>query len=258
MIVILIYAFFINSHQNTPSTLCSISSDSQVFTLDWGLITLQKVSEVKNVSLVKFSVDSQGRTNITVKNVTAKVPIVVLSACSRDRKFLWRVEFTSYIWVYEDNYRKENGTAVPSVLITHTDSYLYALVYQTAPHTIQDFRVEAPNDYLYILGENGTVKAIDLGSNVVPIRNVFLTSNGDYVLVGFEKPQLDGSPGSGEVIILNRTEVIFRKSFFMKDPSCLCYIIPGWGRINRNGCAVFGLYNGRGEYCNGEFTYKES
>jgi len=254
-------AFLYTAYHSQPPAQqkegCLITSDSRVFTLDWGSVVLQEVNDTKEVPLVKFIVDSQGKTNITVENVTAKVPVVVLKACSKDGELLWRMEFPSYLWAYEDSYGKENGTAVPKVLATHSYTYLYIIVYQTAPRAYQEFRAKAPNDYLYILGENGTVKVIDLGSNVVPIRNVFLTSNGNYVLIGFEKPQPDGSPYSGEIIILNKTEVLFRKTFFIKDPSCLCNIIPGWGRINRDGCAVFGLYNGRGEYCNGKFTYKE-
>ena len=36
----------------------------------------------------------------------------------------------------------------------------------------------------------------------------------------------------------------------------LCYVIPGWGRINEEGYATFGLYTGTGIY-NGTLIYEK-
>jgi hypothetical protein len=244
------------SHQNKCINLCRLgeNAENSTFALSWGVVSIKKACEVRNVLFVQFRVGYRGRTNVTVENLTARVPVVVLNAYSHDKKSLWKLEFPSYIWTYN----KRNGTAVPEVLAASTSEYLYLLVYQTAPRSIQDFRKYAPDDYLYILSEKGTVRKFDLGKGVVPIRNAFLVSNGSYVLMGLEQPQLDGSPYRGYVMILNGTEVLFKKFFRMNDPTCLCYVIPGWGRIDKKGCAVFGLYDGEGRYCNGEFTYERS
>jgi len=225
------------------------------FSLFWGTVFLENLEDVRETLFVKFSVDAQGKTNITVGNITARVPIVRLRACDLDGKSLWMMEFPGYLWSYEERYHKNNGTAVPGVLITNTSEYLYVLVYQTAPHRVPEVRRYAPDDYLYIVGENGTVREFDLGWGVVPLRNAFLVSNGSYVLMGFERPQPDGSPYFGRVMILNGTEIIFKKAFPWKDPTCLCYVIPGWGKIDENGCATFGLYDGNATYCNGTLTF---
>ncbi|WP_245612443.1 hypothetical protein [Palaeococcus ferrophilus] len=246
------------SHQNNGFELCPFRMDSEnrTFALSWGVVALQNVSEVRNVPLVNFSVDIYGKTNVTVENVTASVPVVLLEACNYERGALWKMEFPGYLWAYDKGkYYRYNGTAVPKVLIANTSEYLYALVYQTSPQNVRDVRRYVSDDYFYILGENGTVKKFDLGSGVVPVRNAFLVSNGSYVLMGFERPQLDGSPYFGYVMILDGKEVIFQRLFRMKDPTCLCYIIPGGGRIDKNGCATFGLYDGSATYCNGTLTF---
>jgi len=239
------------------SSFCPSTPTARVASFEWGFIALENASEVKNVPFVKFLVDQYGKTNVSTGNVTAKVPVVVLMACGYDGKPLWNFTLSGYAWAYDDKkYGIEaNGTVAPIVLLTNTSDYLYVLVYQTAPRQFQDLRRYAPDDYFYVLGKNGTVRKFDLGGGPVPIRNTFLISNGSYVLMGLEQPQLDGSPYAGYVMILNGTKVVWSRLFLMKDPSRLCYVIPGWGRIDRNGCAVFGLYDGEGRYCNGEFTY---
>ena len=238
-----------------PSTAFS----GQKFSLSWGTAFLENVSEVRSVPFMKFSVDIYGRTNVSTGESTAKVPVVALCARGIDGKPLWNLTFSGYAWAYDGGRYgvKENGTAVPGVLITNTSDYLYALVYQTSPSPYSDseFRNYAPDDYFYVLGRNGTVKKFDLGGGYVPIRNVFLVSNGSYILMGLEQPQLDGSPQSGYVMILNGTKVIWSRLFQMNDPSCLCYVISGWGKIDQNGCATFGLYDGYATYCNGTLTF---
>ncbi|WP_456444089.1 hypothetical protein [Thermococcus sp.] len=230
---------------------------SEVFFFNWGFVALRNESEVRAVPFVKFSVDQYGRTNVSTGNLTAEVPVVVLRACGYDGKPLWNLTFSGYTWAYDGGKYgvKENGTAVPGILATNTSDYLYALVYQASPRQFSDLRRYAPDDYFYVFGKNGTVREFDLGGGYVPIRNTFLLSNGSYVLMGLEQPQLDGSPQSGYVMILNGTKVIWSRLFQMNDPSCLCYVIPGWGGIDKNGCALFGLYDGEGRYCNGKFTY---
>ncbi len=238
------------------SSFCPSTSTARVASFDWGFVVLENSTDVRTVPFVKFIVGQYGRTNVSTGNITAKVPVVVLMACSYDGKPLWNLTLSGYIWVHDGGkYNWYNGTALPALLVANTSDYLYVLGYQTAPREFPDLRGYAPDDYLYILGKNGTVRRFDLGRGVVPIRNAFLVSNGSYVLMGFERPQLDGSPYLGYVMILNGTEVIFQRLFRMNDPTCLCYVIPGWGRIDENGCAVFGLYDGEGRYCNGEFTY---
>ncbi|WP_297556034.1 hypothetical protein [Thermococcus sp.] len=233
---------------------------SEVFFFNWSFVAVRNESEMRKVPFVKFSVDAYGRTNVSTGNLTAEVPVVVLRACSYDGKPLWNITFSGYTWAYDGGKYgvKENGMAVPGVMITNTSDYLYALVYQTAPRPYSEFRNYAPDDYFYVLGRNGTVKKFDLGRGFLPLRNAFLVSNGSYVLMGFERPLPDGSPMSGYVMILNGTKVIWSRLFQMNDPSCLCYVIPGWGRIDKNGCATFGLYDGEGKYCDGKFTYIEN
>ncbi|WP_297520445.1 hypothetical protein [Thermococcus sp.] len=63
---------------------------------------------------------------------------------------------------------------------------------------------------------------------------------------------------SGHVMILNGTEVVWSRTFHMNDPSCLCYVIPDWGKIDGNGCATFGLYDGYATYCNGTLTFHQN
>ncbi|WP_145955368.1 hypothetical protein [Thermococcus henrietii] len=230
---------------------------SRVFFFDWGFVAFRNESEVNTVPLVKFIVGQYGKTNVSTGNLTAEVPVVVLMACSYDGKPLWNLTLSGYAWAYDDGEYgiQANGTEAPAVLVANTSDYLYVLVYQTAPRQFQDLRRYVPDDYFYVLGKNGTVRKFDLGGGPVPIRNTFLVSNGSYVLMGLEQPQLDGSPYVGYVMILNGTKVVWSRLFQMKDPSCLCYVIPGWGRIGENGCAVFSLYDGEGRYCNGKFTY---
>ncbi|NJE48875.1 hypothetical protein [Thermococcus sp. 9N3] len=240
------------------SSFCPSTPTARVASFDWGFIALENASEVRNVPFVKFSVDPYGRTNVSTGNVTAKVPVMVLMACSYDGKLLWNLTLSGYAWAYDDGEYgiQANGTETPALLVANTSDYPYVLVYQTTPRSYSEFRnYVSINDYFYVLGRNGTVREFDLGRGFVPIRNPFLISNGTYVLMGFERPQPDGSPMSGYVMILNGTKVVWSRLFQMNDPSCLCYVIPGWGRIDRNGCAVFGLYDGEGRYCNGEFTY---
>ncbi|GAB6135729.1 hypothetical protein [Thermococcus prieurii] len=231
---------------------------SRVFFFDWGFVAFRNESEVNTVPLVKFIVGQYGKTNVSTGNVTAEVPVVVLKACTHDGNPLWNLTLSGYAWAYDGGRYgvKSNGTALPTLLVANTSDYLYVLVYQTTPRSYSEFRNYVHiNDYFYVLGKNGTVRKFDLGRGFVPIRNTFLISNGSYVLMGFERPQPDGSPMSGYVMILNGTEVVWSRLFQMNDPSCLCYVIPGWGRINENGCAVFGLYDGEGRYCDGKFIY---
>jgi len=238
------------------SSFCPSTPTARVASLGWGFVVIENAMEFTVVPFVKFSVDPYGKTNVSVGNITTKVPIRVLRACSYYKKPLWNLTLSGYLWFYDGGkYNRYNGTALPEVLVANTSDYLYVLVYQTAPREFPDLRGYAPDDYLYILGRNGTVKVFDLGRGVVPIRNAFLVSNGSYVLMGFERPQLDGSPYLGYVMILNGTKVVWSRLFQMNDPSCLCYVIPGWGKIDKNGCAVFGLYDGEGRYCDGKFTY---
>ncbi|AEK72497.1 hypothetical protein GQS_02980 [Thermococcus sp. 4557] len=234
-----------------------IINASKAFFFDWGFIAVGNTTTKRTVPIVLYQIDANSVVNISVRSVTSDVSVKVLTGCTYDGKQLWIMEFDPYLWSYSDARRNRvtNGTAYPELLFTQANGYLYLLAYQTSSSDVQDFRTYAPNDYFYIIGENGTVEKFDLGGSTVPIRNTFLVSNGSYVLMGFEKPQLDGSPRSGYVMILNGTEVLFRRSFQMNDPTCLCHVIPGWGRIDEKGCAVFGLYTGEGRYCNGEFTY---
>ncbi len=230
---------------------------SEVFFFNWGFVAVRNESKVSTVPLIKFSVGQYGKTNMSTGNLTAEVPVVVLRACSYDGKPLWNLTLSGYAWAYDDReYGIEaNGTVAPVVLATNTSDYLYVLVYQTSPRQFSDLRRYAPEDYFYVFGKNGTVRKFDLGGGYVPIRNAFLVSNGSYVLMGLEQPQLDGSPQSGYVMILNGTKVVWSRLFQMNDPSCLCYVVPGWGRIDEKGCAVFGLYDGEGRYCNGTLTF---
>ena len=247
--------------QNGSFLKCpSAAFSGQKFSLSWGTAFLENASEVRRVPFVKFSVDVYGRTNVSTGELTAKVPVVVLCARGIDGKPLWNLTFSGYAWAYDGGRYgvKENGTAVPGVLITNTGDYLYTLVYQTAPRPSSEFRNYAPDDYFYVLGKNGTVRKFDLGRGFLPLRNAFLVSNGSYVLVGFERPLPDGSPMSGYVMILNGTEVVWSRTFQMNDPSCLCYVIPGWGKIDQNGCATFGLYDGYATYCNGTLTFHQN
>ncbi|WP_297479277.1 hypothetical protein [Thermococcus sp.] len=108
-----------------------------------------------------------------------------------------------------------------------------SFVYQTAPGLYSEFRNYAPDDCFYVFDREGTVKKFDLGRSFLPLMNAFLVSNGSYVLMGFERPLPDGSPMSGYVMILNGTEVAWSRPFQMNDPSCLCPVIPGWGRIDK-------------------------
>ena len=233
---------------------------SEVFFFNWGFVAVRNESEVRAVPLVKLIVGQYGKTNVSTGSLTAEVPVVVLRACSYDGRPLWNITFSGYAWAYDGGkYGIEaNGTVPPIVIATNTSNYLYVLVYQTSPRQFSDLRRYAPGDYFYVFGKNGTVRKFGLGGGYVPIRNVFLVSNGSYILMGLEQPQLDGSPQSGYVMILNGTKVIWSRLFQMNDPSCLCYVIPGWGRIDKNGCATFGLYDGEGRYCDGKFTYIEN
>ena len=235
-----------------------LNADNAFF-FDWGFIVVRNTTTKMTVPLVLYQIDANSVVNISVRSVTSDVLVKVLTGCTYDGKPLWNLTFSGYAWAYDGGKYgvKANGTALPALLVTNTSDYLYVLVYQTSPRQFSNLRRYAPDDYFYIIGENGTVRKFDLGGGAVPIRNTFLVSNGSYVLMGFEKPQLDGSPSVGQVMILNGTEVIFQRLFRMNDPTCLCHIIPGWGRIDKKGCAVFGLYTGEGRYCNGEFTYME-
>jgi len=230
---------------------------SSVFFFNWGFVVIENASEMGSVPFVKFSVDPYGRTNVSTGRLTSKVPVVVLRACTYDGKLLWNLTFSGYAWAYDSGKYgvKANGTALPALLVTNTSDYLYVLAYQTASRPYSEFRNYASDDYFYVLGRNGTVRKFNLERGFVPIRNVFLVSNGSYVLLGFERPQPDGSPMSGYVMIMNGAEVVWNRTFQMKYPDCLCHVISGWGRIDKKGCAVFGLYTGEGRYCNGKFSH---
>ncbi|WP_456421363.1 hypothetical protein [Thermococcus sp.] len=244
---------------NSPelSASCPSTPTTKVASFDWGFVAVRNESEMVSVPFVKFIVDPYGRTNVSTERLTAKVPVAVLRACTYDGNLLWNLTFSGYVWAYGGGKYgvKANGTALPALLVTNTSNYLYVLTYQTAPRSYFEFRNYASDDYLYVLGKNGTVRKFDLGRSFVPIRNAFLVSNGSYVLLGFERPQPDGSPMSGYVMILRGTEVVWDRNFQMNYPACLCHVISGWGRIDENGCAVFGLYGGEGRYCNGKFNY---
>ena len=229
---------------------------SSAFFFDWGFIAVQDTVGRRTVPLVLYQVNANSIANISARNATSEVPLKVLMGCTYDGKPLWDMEFPGYVWAYErGSYTKYNGTAVPDVLAAKAGDYLYVLVLQSAPKRVQEVRKYAPSDYLYVFGENGTVKELNLGKGTVPARNAFIVANGTYVLLGFERPQPDGSPQSGYVEILNGTEVLYRRLFQMTDPTCLCHVIPGWGRIDKNGCATFGLYDGYATYCNGTLTF---
>jgi len=244
---------------NSPefSASCPSTPTTKVASFDWGFVVIENESGIRTVPFVKFSVDPYGRTNVSTGRLTAKVPVVVLRACTHDGKLLWNLTLSGYLWAYDGGKYgvKANGTALPALLVTNTSDYLYVLVYQTSPRQFSDLRRYAPDDYFYVLGRNGTVRKFDLERGFVPIRNVFLVSNGSYVLLGFERPQPDGSPMSGYVMIMNGAEVVWSRTFQMKYPDCLCHVISGWGRIDEKGCAVFGLYTGEGRYCNGKFSH---
>ncbi|AEC51189.1 hypothetical protein PNA2_0271 [Pyrococcus sp. NA2] len=223
---------------------------TKVFFFNWGFIALQDVTQTRNVTQIMWRVGSLGVTNVSIQNVTSQVRVRLITGCTYNGKFLWSLELPGYVWVYERGNNRKSGVSTPNVLLASTKDYLYAFIFQTAPRSFQEFRKYAPEDTLYILGENGIVRKFNLGKGVIPLRNAFLVTNNTYALLGFERSLPDGSPYLAHLMILNGSEVIYQKTFGMSEP-CLCSIIPGWGMRDENGCAIFGLYNGTATYCNG-------
>ncbi|WP_237710135.1 hypothetical protein [Pyrococcus sp. ST04] len=236
-------------------------NSSQAYFFPWGFIASIQRSKTLNVQLIIMNL-SQPKVNVTVQNKETTVRVKQLVACSYDRKLLWEYEAgVPYHWIihYGEEMPSREGVSYPSILTSSTESYLFLVEIHSAPREVPSIRRWVGEDWVYIFGKNGLVKKLSLGKDSWPKRNVFISSAGNYTILGFEQPQEDGSPAYGRVLIFKGAEVIFNKTFSYKS-GCLCYIIPGWGNIDENGYATFGLYTGIGIYnaTSGKFTYKES
>ncbi|AEH24958.1 hypothetical protein [Pyrococcus yayanosii] len=233
------------------------SSSAYFFT--WGFVASIEDTRTMNVPFVIVNI-TRYETNVTVLNKIITVNVKRLVVCSYEGKLLWSYELKHpYYYYWTINYGSEmsskEGLSYPQILISNTSNYLFVVEIYSAPREMSFVRRWVGDDFVYIFGKQGLIKKLSLGENPWPKRNVFVSSAGNYTILGFEQPQGDGSPAFGRVLIFSGTEVIFDK-IFPYDPNCLCHVIPGWGHVNEDGYAVFGLYTGVGIY-NGTFTYRE-
>lgn len=227
----------------------------ETYNLSWGTVKADTI--VKKTVIPEVVLKISSKVTPITKNRTAKAVVVHFKAFSKDGKTLWEYDsITPYLWkTIDDVIFRKSGFAEPLIMVSNTSSYLFIVEVHSAPREVPFVRRWVGEDWVYVFGERGLVKKLSLGKNPWPKRNVFISSAGNYTILGFEQPQGDGSPAYGRVLIFNGSEVIFDKTF-PYDPNCLCYVIPGWGRINEEGYSTFGLYTGTGIY-NGTFTYKK-
>lgn len=225
----------------------------ETYNLSWGVVEADTTVKKTLIREVILNISSHVVTPI-IKNRTAKAVVVRFKALSNGGRVLWQHDsIPPYLWQQIDNgIFIDSGVAEPLIMVSNTGRYLFLVEAHSGPREIPDVRNWVGKDWLYVFGRDGLVKKLNLGKGAWPKRNIFMSSAGNYTILGFEEPQDDGSPLFGRVLIFNGTEVIFDKSF-PYDPGCLCYVIPGWGYIDSDGHAVFGLYTGTGVYNGSEF-----
>ena len=232
-------------------------NSSEACFFPWGFVTLSEGMKTLNTSFVIANL-SQRRANVTLQNRTATLGVKHFVACGYGGEILWEHDSVPpYYWlIYRGKYMpNREGVSYPQVLTSNTSNYLFVVEVHSAPREVPFVRRWVGEDWVYVFGREGLVKKLSLEKDSWPKRNVFISSAGNYTILGFEQPQEDGSPAYGRVLIFNGSEVIFDKTF-PYDPNCLCYVIPGWGRINEEGYATFGLYTGTGIY-NGTLIYEK-
>ncbi|WP_297498386.1 hypothetical protein [Thermococcus sp.] len=233
---------------------------SKAYFFPWGFVIIKTIPEVRSIPIVDARI---GRTyEEDSRNITAMVGVMRIEAYDYEGNILWVHESQPpYIWEIRRtddggrNYKK--GISYPEILISNSSEYLFIAELPRTFRNMITLPVSTGDvcNYLYVYGGNGLVERFNFSSSGgYQVDNEFLLSSGNYTVFGFQVPLGDGSPDYGKVMIFKGSKVIFTRRF-ERDPTCLCNVIHGWAKITPDGCVFFGLFNGYGFYCRGNFKY---
>ncbi|WP_048149423.1 hypothetical protein [Palaeococcus ferrophilus] len=229
---------------------------SKAYFFPWGFVVVEKAPALRKVPLV--------RANLTTiysessQNTTAVVETTRIKAYDYEGNPLWVHETQPpYIWELIGYGKKayEKNVSYPRILISNNSGYFFiAELPRHLGNTVNlPASVKGISNSLYIYGSNGLLEQFNI-SGRYEVDNGFLLSAGNYTVFGFQVTFEDGTPNYGEVLVFQGSKLIFRKRF-ERNPECLCNVIHGWARIYPDGCVLFGLLEGTGFYCKGNFKY---
>ena len=228
---------------------------SEAYFFPWGFVIVKTVPDTRSIPIVNASFDRNYTEDS--RNITAMIGVTKIEAYDYGGHILWVHESQPpYIWELKlgRGYQKK-GISYPKVLISNSTDYLFVAEFSRSfgnSITLPSFTGNTGN-CLCIYGKEGIVRRFEFEKKY-EVENEFLQSLGDYTVLGFQVPCEDGSPEYGRIMIFKGSEIIFTRSF-ERDPTCLCNVIHGWARITPDGCVFFGLFNGYGFYCRGNFKY---